>query len=545
MTEAGKRRRRDAGSDRLATRKAGLLHALQGEARRPLLPRLRPGLGSRRDGGRRLALAVAAPRAHAARLAAAPGPADVRAPARRTHPFHSAVHVVPQHGGGVLPAFDGDGLSRQDVRRERFDPPSRAVDRSPRRARGRVEGGLPRANRAPLPGHVHAVARIDQPPRLHTAHEARVPPRMDRLARTVHTGAALPRLHLHWLARDHGARACPVGRGAGCAFAHRELRVVRFDRRVRGSPSPPAACSRIRGPGRSARRWPSCSSASSSTRRCSSPRSCSRSPSHDDATHRAAVRARPHAAHRHPARQPRHARCAHAKSGAALSRAVPVRSARHRDSRDRMEAVAAWRDPQRAAGAVGEALPVDLDQGRLAAARAQPEAALAADGIPRPAAQARRLSRGPVPGRARHALRQSEHRRRARQAARGAMRKDPRAAAVSAICGEHHRLVVRRRRRALRERAQVAGAALRRDVPCRRRLHPGAGADRERLLGEERAAGQARAVVPRRAAPHARARRPVSLLLPHDGAAARPRARLAPGRNGRSRSSRVSAGRSG
>ena len=103
------------------------------------------------------------------------------------------------------------------------------------------------------------------------------------------------------------------------------------------------------------------------------------------------------------------------------------------------------RDPVRAADAVGEEVRGDLDEGRVAAARAQPAAAVAAAGLPRPAAQGRRLSGRPVPGRDRHALRQSQHGQRDRQAARRELREDPRAAAVSRSTRR-----ARRRRRSTR-----------------------------------------------------------------------------------------------
>ena len=203
-------------------------------------------------------------------------------------------------------------------------------------------------------------------------------------------------------------------------------------------------------------------------------------------------------------------------------------------------------DPQHAPVAIGEALPGDLDQGRLAAARAQHPPADAAAGLSRPAAEARRLSVGPVPGRDRHALRQPEHRRRrSTSCARTAVREDAGAAVVSAVRGEHDGVHARRRRRAFCARAPAAGAAVRGDVPRRRRLHQGAGAERQRLLDEARTAGQARAVVPRRAAPHARRRRSVPLLLPRHRAPARARARARARRSGRCRSSRDSAARSG
>ena len=90
-------------------------------------------------------------------------------------------------------------------------------------------------------------------------------------------------------------------------------------------------------------------------------------------------------------------------------------------------------------------------------------------GLPRPAAQGGRISRRPVPGRARHALRQSGCRPAHRQAARGALREDPRAAAVPAIRGEHDGVGVRRGRRAFHACAAASRTALRRDVPRRRR----------------------------------------------------------------------------
>ena len=86
----------------------------------------------------------------------------------------------------------------------------------------------------------------------------------------------------------------------------------------------------------------------------------------------------------------------------------------------------------------------DLDQGRLAAPRAQHCAsgrccwAFSGSSL-----KARRIPRRPVSGRDRHALRQSGHRRGARQAARRALREDPRAAALSAIRGEHDGVDVR------------------------------------------------------------------------------------------------------
>ena len=126
-----------------------------------------------------------------------------------------------------------------------------------------------------------------------------------------------------------------------------------------------------------------------------------------------------------------------------------------------------------------------------------------------------------APGRARHALRRAVDRRRDRQAARGRVDEDPRAAAVPAVRGEHDGERVRRGRRARREAAPRARDPLRRCVPRRHGLHQGAGAERQRLLDEARPAAAADHVVPRRAAPHARARRSLPLPLPRHRAAAR------------------------
>ena len=64
-------------------------------------------------------------------------------------------------------------------------------------------------------------------------------------------------------------------------------------------------------------------------------------------------------------------------------------------------------DPQHAPAQSAKRYRGDLDQGRVAAAGAQHAAEDAAARLPRPAAEARRIPRRPVPGRARHALRQS------------------------------------------------------------------------------------------------------------------------------------------
>ena len=122
----------------------------------------------------------------------------------------------------------------------------------------------------------------------------------------------------------------------------------------------------------------------------------------------------------------------------------------------------------------------------------------------------------------------------------------PRRAALPAVRGQHDRLG-RRRRRGAGRRERAAFRVLR--VVDTFHDDPGyiarAGRRRERLLDAARPARAPRAVVPRRAAPDARPRRSLSLLLPDDGAPARARARARVDASGRSHSSRASAAAAG
>ena len=107
------------------------------------------------------------------------------------------------------------------------------------------------------------------------------------------------------------------------------------------------------------------------------------------------------------------------------------------------------------AAAVGATLRVDLDEGRLAAACAQPAAEDAAAGISRPASEGDGPAIRSRADRTRHALRIAVDRRRHGQAETRRVRPHTGAAAVSAICGEHHRLGARRSLRAPRRRCAV------------------------------------------------------------------------------------------
>ena len=234
------------------------------------------------------------------------------------------------------------------------------------------------------------------------------------------------------------------------------------------------------------------------------------------------------------------------EGGTPLSRAVPVRFARGRDLAVGVEAAPARRDPQHASREVGAANTGDLDQGRLAASRAQPAPAHAPPGLSRATAEAGRFPGRSLSGRARHALRQS------RASALRSTSCAPRIARRSWCCRffRSTRRARRRRRstrwpRILRRYGGCPALRFVESFHARRGLHPGAGAERQRLLDEARPAGEARAVVSRPAPAHARSRRPVSLLLP-----GRPRgcSRASSGcrpRSGRSRSSRASDARSG
>ena len=127
-------------------------------------------------------------------------------------------------------------------------------------------------------------------------------------------------------------------------------------------------------------------------------------------------------------------------------------------------------------------------------------------------------------GRARDALRQPVDRRRARQARRRRLRPHPRGAALPAVRREHDRLGARCGVRLDAHGAPDARAAHGRRVPRRSRATSARSRRHQRLLDEARAAGQAGAVVPRRAAALARPGRPVPLPMPQDGAPAGRRA---------------------
>ena len=166
-------------------------------------------------------------------------------------------------------------------------------------------------------------------------------------------------------------------------------------------------------------------------------------------------------ARRCASRQPGHARRADAIRGAPLSRRVPRRSARGRDSACAVARHPARLRPAHPAGAVGAQVRDDLEQGRLAAARAQRQAALAPAGASWAAAQGSGAAAGPARGRARHALRASRHRRRDGSAQGGRLRADPRRSALSAIRGERDRVGARCGLRARAHAAAHAGASRR------------------------------------------------------------------------------------
>ena len=237
--------------------------------------------------------------------------------------------------------------------------------------------------------------------------------------------------------------------------------------------------------------------------------------------------------------------CADGPSRARLPRRIPVRSAGCRNPARGVDPAAARRDPSHAAGAVGAEVRDDLDQGRFAAARPQPASKDVAPGLSRTADERARAPFRLCPGRARHALWLADDFRRAGQAQVGGLRPRAGPAALSAVCGQHHRLGTRCRIRHGVADARDAVAARGRAVPRRRRLHPGGRAVHQRLLDEKRPAGQTGALVPRRAPAKPRPGRSLSLSLPQDRTPRRRRARPRRRPVRWWRSSRVSAGRNG
>ncbi len=125
---------------------------------------------------------------------------------------------------------------------------------------------------------------------------------------------------------------------------------------------------------------------------------------------------------------------------------------------------------------LGRQVPHGLDGRRLAVEGLDREAG---EAVARPD----RDARSRVRGRLRDALRQPVDRERARPPAGAGLRPHPRAAAVSAVLRDDHRLDVRRRRAVGGEGQGRAGVPLRQGLPRRRGLREGARGPRSSRRG--------------------------------------------------------------